>query len=391
MKRKSAYKLPDLNDSKEEILRDYRNYAQENEERVLHPQASLSKNHSRMHGPEEDHRLPYKRDVDRIIHSKAYARYIDKTQVVYLVENDHITHRSLHVQLVSNFARGIAEILRLNLDLVEAISLGHDVGHPPFGHEGEGYLSELSEENGEGIFAHPWQSCRLFSEIEPLNLGLSVYDGFLCHDGGMGKTKLIPRYGKNWEDHFEDLKLKLKDPEHNIIPATLEGCLVKMCDTMSYIGRDIEDAISIGIIKREHVPKTILGISNKEILQVLSKDLIQNSYGQDYIAMSDETAHALSTLRKFNFENIYLHPKLKVESAKVKRSYRILFDFLLDDYKKHAEQSHLWKDFLQNKPQKYIYMHSPVRTVIDYIAGMTDSFFVRTLQKLIVPKQIEIL
>ena len=133
--------------------------------------------------------FPYKRDVDRIVHSKAYARYVDKTQVAYLVENDHITHRSLHVQLVSNFARGIAEILRLNLDLVEAIALGHDVGHPPFGHEGEGYLSSLSKEYGNGPFAHPWQSCRLLTDIEPLNLGLAVYDGFLCHDGGMCGTK----------------------------------------------------------------------------------------------------------------------------------------------------------------------------------------------------------
>src|SRR3984957_3501716 len=159
------------------------------EESVLVPIASLSKNHSRYFGPEDDHRLPYKRDVDRIVHSKAYARYIDKTQVVYLVENDHITHRSLHVQLVSNFARGIAEILHLNLDLVEAIALGHDVGHPPFGHEGEEYLSALSQEFGAGHFAHSWQSCRLFMHVEPLNLGLAVYDGFLCHDGGMSNPK----------------------------------------------------------------------------------------------------------------------------------------------------------------------------------------------------------
>src|ERR1700722_2444663 len=148
----------------------YRQEAEKREEQILHPKAAFSKQHQRYFGPEEDHRLPYKRDVDRIVHSKAYARYTDKTQVAYLVENDHITHRSLHVQLVSNFARGIAEILRLNLDLVEAIALGHDVGHPPFGHEGEGYLSKLSEEFLDLPFAHPWQSCRLFTEIESLNL-----------------------------------------------------------------------------------------------------------------------------------------------------------------------------------------------------------------------------
>src|ERR1700689_4493250 len=144
----------------EDVLAHYRQTAEQKEEVLFFARAALSKDHCRLNGPEDDHRMPYKRDVDRILHSKAYSRYVDKTQVVYLVDNDHITHRSLHVQLVSSFARGIAEILRLNLDLVEAISLGHDVGHPPFGHEGEGYLSALSEEFGNGSFAHPSQSCR---------------------------------------------------------------------------------------------------------------------------------------------------------------------------------------------------------------------------------------
>ena len=302
----------------EDILAEYRRLAQKNEEESLHPQASLSKNHSRFFDPDIDHRLPYKRDVDRIVHSKAYARYIDKTQVVYLVNNDHITHRGLHVQLVSNFARGIAEILRLNLDLVEAISLGHDVGHPPFGHEGEGYLSLLSEESCGHVFAHPWQSCRLFTSIEPLNLGLNVYDGFLCHDGGLIDTKLEPRFGKTWDDHFQDLENKLRDPEQNIIPGTLEGCLVKICDTMSYIGKDIEDAITVGILKRDQVPHTILGTTNREILSVLAQDIIKMSYNKNYIAMSQQIFDALQQLRAFNFKMIYQHPRLKGESTKIK-------------------------------------------------------------------------
>lgn len=373
-----------------EILTAYRKSAESNEEKFLHQNAALSKDHSRFYGPEEDHRLPYKRDVDRIIHSKAYSRYVDKTQVVYLVENDHITHRSLHVQLVSSFARGIAEILRLNLDLVEAIALGHDVGHPPFGHEGEEYLSELSVEYGNGVFAHPWQSCRLFTNIEPLNLGLAVYDGFLCHDGGMCGTKLVPRYGKTWQDHFLDKEQKLNDPNHNILPATLEGCLVKLCDTMSYIGRDIEDAISIGILSRDKVPKTILGTTNREILKNLASDVIQQSYDQDYISISKESYEALLVLRKFNFDNIYVHPRLKVESKKVKRSYRILFETLLDDLQINHENSYIWKNFLSNKSEKYREMASTVQHVVDYISGMTDSFFVRTLEKIIVPRRIEL-
>jgi dGTPase len=376
--------------TKSSFFETYRQKVEENEKNTSHPKAAFSSLHSRYNGPEQDHRLPYKRDVDRIVHSKAYARYVDKTQVVYLMENDHITHRSLHVQLVSNFARGIAEILRLNLDLVEAISLGHDVGHPPFGHEGEGYLSELSEEFGNGIFTHPLQSCRLFSEIEPLNLGLAVYDGFLCHDGGMKETRYDPRYGKTWDDHFADRQLKLSQPECNIMPGTLEGCLVKLCDTVSYLGRDIEDAISIGLIQRHEVPETFLGKTNREILNALARDIIEMSYQHDYIALSDNAYEALKVLRKFNFEKIYLHPCLKGESQKIKRSYRILFEVLLEDFEKNHDQSFIWKNFLHNKSEVYREQNSPFQKVVDYIAGMTDTYFIRTFRKLIVPSQIKL-
>lgn len=137
------------------LLEQYRGSVEAWESSSLHPKASYSADHTRLIPEEIDHRLPYKRDVDRIVHSKANSRYADKTQVVYLVDNDHLTHRSIHVQLVSSFARGIAEILRLNTNLVEAIALGHDVGHPPFGHEGEKYLSDLSIKHGEGHFFPP--------------------------------------------------------------------------------------------------------------------------------------------------------------------------------------------------------------------------------------------
>ena len=360
------------------------------EESTLYSKASHSKDHSRYEKIDDDYRLPYKRDVDRIIHSKAYSRYIDKTQVVYLVENDHVTSRGLHVQLVSNFARGISEILNLNTDLVEAISLGHDVGHPPFGHEGEGYLSELSEEYGNGVFAHPWQSCRLLFNLEPLNLGLAVYDGILCHDGGLRTDKLIPRYGKTWDDHFNDLKHKLTDPNFDIIPGTLEGCLVKFSDKMAYIGRDIEDAIQLGIITREQVPETVLGNSNRKMLTVIAEDLIKNSLEKDYIAISPEIREALIKLRSFNFEHIYVHKKLKVESKKIRRSFRFLFEMLLDDLKKNKKSSYLWKNFLSNKSEPYLSQTKPVQMIVDYISGMTDNFFIRTLEKLIVPKRIDL-
>ncbi len=377
-------------DQETSLLLQYRKNAEVQEETFLHPKASLSKNHSRYLGPEDDHRLPYKRDVDRIIHSKAYARYSDKTQVVYLVDNDHVTHRALHVQLVSNFARGIAEILRLNLDLVEAIALGHDVGHPPFGHEGEQYLSKLSEEYCQTTFAHPWQSCRLLSEIEPLKLGLEVYDGFLCHDGGSSEMQLFPNYGKTWEIHLAERASKLANPNANISPGTLEGCLVKLCDTMSYLGKDIEDAIQLGLLEREQVPKTFLGTTNGEILHVLSCDLIENSYGKEYIAMSKKVCEALRVLRKFNFNFIYVHPHLKRESTKIERSYRILFDALLDDFTSKENESYLWNHFLSNRTSTYLNGTCPVRMVIDYISGMTDSYFIKTLERFILPARIDL-
>lgn len=368
----------------------YRTKIEEKEAKQLYRNAALSSHHQRKESIEEDYRLPYKRDVDRIVHSKAYARYSDKTQVVYLVDNDHISHRNLHVQLVSSYARGIAEILRLNVDLVEAIALGHDAGHPPFGHEGEGYLNALSKEYGNGVFAHPLQSCHLFSAIEPLNLGLAVYDGFLCHDGGMEKPRLIPRFGKTWQHHLEDKNEKLRNENVNLMPMTLEGCLVKICDTISYLARDIEDAISLGILKREKIPPTSLGNSSHSILNTLANSMIERSYEKDYIEIGEEAFEGLKILRKFNFDHIYMHPSLKTKSHQIKMSYRILFETLLNDWNKSGEASYLWKQFLHNKSSEYQKSTSSLQKVVDYISGMTDNYFIRTLEKLIIPKKIEL-
>lgn len=333
---------------------------------------------------------PYKLDVERIIHSKSFCRYTDKTQVVYLVENDHLTHRGLHVQFVSSFARGLAEQLDLNMHLVEAIALGHDVGHPPFGHEGEGYLSELSREVGLGAFSHAHQSCRLFRDIEPLNLTLATFDGFLCHDGGMRGKKCVPRFDKSFEHHFQECKERTEEPEKDFRPKTMEGALVKMCDTISYIGKDIEDAIGLGIIDRKALPKTILGSTNGEILAAAGFDLIQQSKDQEYIELSQEAFDALKTLRQFNFEHIYRHPSLKVESEKIRTSYRYLYEKLLEDFEKKDTDSYLWKNFLHSRTKEYLEGTVKAQKVIDFIAGMTDSYFILTLQKLFIPQPIRI-
>lgn len=353
--------------------------------------AAFSKNHSRFFKEkEEDFRVPYKRDVDRIVNSKAFTRYIDKTQVVYLVPDDHLTSRSLHVQLVSNFSRSLAARLSLNEDLVEAIALGHDVGHAPFGHEGEDYLSSLAQEYGGFHFIHNAQSCRLLFDIEPLNLGLAVYDGFLCHSGGLVSRKLKPCFNKSWDDHLDELKKRLENPGLHIYPMTLEGCLVKLCDKISYIGKDIDDALRLGIIKKEDVPQTCLGISNRSILHVVAKDLLTESLGCEEIIISEEVFEALKKLRQFNFERIYGHPKLKVESKRIQRAYRYLFESLLEDFIKNQENSHLFKEFLEHKSEEYLDKTSNVMRVVDYIAGMTDRFFVRMVESFVIPKRINL-
>jgi dGTPase len=375
---------------REDIFAELSSAYKEREKKYLHPKAAYSADHRRRSAIEADHRPPYKRDVDRIIHSKSYARYVDKTQVVYLVHNDHITQRSLHVQLVSNFSRSIASVLRLNEDLVEAIALGHDVGHPPFGHEGEGYLSEISLKHGNGSFSHSVQSCRLFSEIEPLNLGEAVYDGFLCHDGGGRKQNILqPQFGKSWDEHMLEREKRKSDPNCDLTPATLEGATVRWSDTMSYIGRDIEDAIQLGIIRREEIPITPLGKSNSEMLTYLACDLIENSYQKDYIAISEESSEALKALRAFNFSRIYTFPKLKQESTKIERSYSVLFDLLLDDFVKNGDMSHVSRSFLLSRSEEYLAKTAPVQIVIDYMAGMTDTYFIKTLQKFLVPTMID--
>jgi dGTPase len=326
-------------------------------------------------------------EVNAILQSKAYARYVDKTQVVYLIDNDHITKRGLHVQMVSRLSREVGHALGLNLDLIEAIALGHDVGHPPFGHEGEGYLSELSIEFGNGSFAHPFQSCRLFSSIEPLPLSLEVFDGFLCHDGGL-KDPIYQPQQKTAADHQRELEEKKHNPHGNLWPMTIEGCVVKICDTISYVARDIEDAITLGILNREEIPSTSLGIKGRDIVANLRQVIIEASRGKPYLEVPEKEFEALKLLRRFNFERIYHYPNLKVESEKIKKAYRLLFEALLFGYRKDNVESPLYRDFLHNKPSPYLNSSSDVEKTVDYIAGMTNSFFLRQVNRFLIPAKI---
>ena len=243
-------------------LLEIKKHLDQREEEILSPFAALSKNAIRRRPDErvtKGHRQNFSIDSDRILHSLAYTRYVDKTQVFYLIDHDHITHRVLHVQLLSKIARTIGRFLHLNEDLIEAIALGHDIGHPPFGHDGERILSEICLKHGLGHFLHNVQSVRFLDLIERKgrgwNLSLQVLDGILCHDGETHKEGLVPNRGKSFDDLDREMRQKTENPELELTPMTLEGCVVRLADTISYIGRDIEDAIRLNLIKREEIPK----------------------------------------------------------------------------------------------------------------------------------------
>lgn len=246
------------------------------------------------------YRQAFSVDGDRILHSRAYARYIDKTQVFYLVRNDHITHRVLHVQLVSKISRTIGRFLGLNEDLIEAISLGHDIGHTPFGHDGERFLSELCAQHGIGAFHHNLQSVQFLDQVERKgqgwNLCLQTLDGILCHDGEVHDQVLAPRPAKTFEDLAFEIASKKADAGTELMPMTLEGCVVRMADTVAYIGRDIEDAIRLGLIRRTDIPAAcaqVLGNSNGTIVFNLVSDILRNSFGRGSVRFSPEVSQAL--------------------------------------------------------------------------------------------------
>jgi dGTPase len=333
---------------------------------------------------DSDYRQSFSLDVDRILHSRAYARYIDKTQVFYLIQNDHITHRVLHVQLVSKIARTIGRFLRLNEDLIEAIALGHDIGHTPFGHDGERFLSQLCRTHGIGHFMHNVQSVQFLDHVERKgrgwNLCLQTLDGILCHDGEIHNQKLEPLRSKSFDILNNELDLKKNSPRHQLTPMTLEGCVVRMADTISYIGRDIEDAIRLGIIKRSELPKEsvhLLGDTNGTIVFSLVTDIIQNSFSKDYITFSTQTSDALQHLKLFNLERIYLNPAIKKNQPKIKQLFELLFEKFLRDIQIDNRSSSIYSAFLEDKSKEYMDRHTAAELVRDFIAGMTDQFFLR--------------
>jgi len=343
----------------------------------------------------EDIRTKFSRDCDRIIHSKAYSRYIDKTQVFFLVDNDHITHRVLHVQLVSKIARTIGRSLRLNEDLIEAIAVGHDIGHPPFGHLGEKILSDLCKKHNIGRFLHNVEGVRFLDDIENCNLTLQVLDGILCHNGENFEKNLKPCRDKDWE-YFEKEIKEILNGKTDYFPMTLEGCVVRMADIIAYLGRDIKDAVEIGLIDKDELNSIggcteKIGTENPEIVNNLIIDIIENSYGKDEISYSDEIYDCLKKYVKFNYDKIYNNPKRLTEKGKIEKMYETLFEKFLNDLEHGNRDSKIYKHFIETKEinKEYINNSEPAEIVRDYIAGMTDRYFEETFKEVVLPKRVK--
>lgn len=328
-----------------------REQMEERETTYLSPYAALS---SRSKGrkrpePECDIRPVFQRDRDRILHCKAFRRLKQKTQVFLLPKGDHYRTRLTHTLEVSQNARTIAKALRLNEDLVEAIALGHDLGHTPFGHAGERALNEVSPSG----FRHNEQGVRVAEYLERqgegLNLTWEVLDGILNH-------KMSGR------------------------PGTLEGQIVRLSDKIAYINHDIDDAIRAGILKEEDIParyRNVLGASTKVRLDTMVHNVITNSMEKPQIQMSEEVAEAMAGLRRFMFEHVYQNSMAKREEDKAVNMVANLYRY----YRKHMEL--LPGQFLDLMEEKGA---TEERVVCDYIAGMTDTYAIKKFEEYFIPE-----
>lgn len=333
---------------------------------------------------DDDFRTPFYRDSDRIVYSLSYTRYMDKTQVFSFNENDNISKRMTHVQMVSKVARTIGRALRLNEDLIEAAALGHDLGHVPFGHAGERILNEISQEYGEGYFNHNIQSVRTLMILENNGIGsnitLQVLDAVMCHNGELELKEYRPKK-KTKEEFLEEYyrTYQDKDAVKKLVPMTLEGCVVRVSDIIAYIGRDIEDAIRMGVIREEEIPyeiSSVLGLTNREIINTINVDLITHSINKDYLCMSDEVFNAIKSLKAFNYEHIYAKANTKEMLALYEDMFRKVFKACLHDIKTNNREGHIFTIFLNDMAKEYLENTTDERKVIDYIAGMTDDFLV---------------
>jgi len=350
-----------------------RKQTEEIEKKILHPRACLSSESKGRLRPQKEGplRTCFQRDRDRIIHSKAFRRLKHKTQVFLAPKGDHYRTRLTHVLEVAQIARTIARALRLNEDLTEAVALGHDLGHTPFGHAGEAILREIHP----GGFNHYKQSLRVVDFLEQngkgLNLTHEVRNGIVKHSKGKG---LI--FPKNKADRA----------------ATLEGQVVRVSDIIAYVNHDLDDALRAGVLKKSDIPKKVIGTlgdNHSKRIDTMVKDFITYSQktGLKELSMSNKISAATYMLRDFLFERVYESDKIMREFKKAKKILHDLYNYYLD----HMEEVSIYIPQEEEKITKLGIASYRHRMVCDFIAGMTDSFALMTYERLFLPQQWTVL
>lgn len=329
-------------------------------------------------------RTAFIRDIDKIIHCPYYNRYADKTQVFSFYKNDDITRRGLHVQLVSRIARTMGKALNLNLDLIEAISLGHDIGHTPFGHAGEEYLDRLFFAHAGRHFSHNIHSLRVLDQIYPYNISLQTLNGIAAHDGEMEMSEYRPKPLSGFEELDRQIEACYQDKAmvKKLAPATLEGCVMRISDIIAYLGKDRQDAQRAHLIENSQFEEGALGVYNAQIINNLIVNIVEHSYAKPYIKMDDEHFEALSKAKRDNYALIYKSEPVRLE---LEESVRPMMEMLYEQ---------LRRDLLEGRKSSPIFSHhisyvneahyrraipyeqtDPDQMVVDYIASMTDDYF----------------
>ena len=339
-------------------------------------------------------RTAFIHDIDKIIHCPYYNRYADKTQVFSFYKNDDITRRALHVQLVSRIARTIGKALCLNLDLIEAIALGHDIGHTPFGHAGERYLDELLCSGTGRHFSHNIHSVRVLDGIFPYNVSLQTLSGIASHDGELELSEYRPAPLTDFADFdalIEGCYLS-KANVKRLIPSTLEGCVMRISDIIAYLGKDRQDAERAHIASGDDFDRCGIGSTNAEIINNLIVNIIENSYGNSYIKLDEAHFSALVKVKKDNYDRIYRSPKVAKEfDDTVKPMMKEIFEKLLSDVKNGNKSSPIFTHHIAYVSRAHYErtlpyeQTEPHRLVCDYIASMTDDYFI-DLHRYLFPK-----
>lgn len=331
-------------------------------------------------------RSAFVRDIEKIINSPFYNRYQDKTQVFSFYKNDDISHRAIHVQLVSHIARNIGSILGLNLNLIEAIALGHDIGHTPFGHAGERFLNEIYNEKTGRYFSHNIHSARVLDTIYPLNLSLQTLNGIISHNGEFECKEYVPKPMTDFDELDREIESCNCDISYNkqLMPSTLEGCVVRVCDMIAYLGKDRQDAVRAKILPEDYdFEDTAIGKMNSEIINNLVVNIIENSYGKNYIMLDKEHYDALVSVKKRNFEIIYKNEAIEKQyNETIKPMMLKLYNRLLSDIETDNRSSKIFTHHIDKIENSFYQRKTPYmeedkhQIVVDYIASMTDDYFI---------------